>query len=143
MERVAMFTEPNRVRDLVGYVPSDVVRLMNRFIRFGYTPRGAAVLSSTALYVWLGSLNVSSAQNREGDRVVDMSSLTCGELLRVPVPQALIAVGWIGGFYAGLENDPKVNLRAFAEMADQIIALCRENESAGVMALVERTFHPR
>jgi hypothetical protein len=116
---------------------------MNRFIRFGCTPRGAAVLSSTALYVWLGSLNVSSAQNREGDRVVDMSSLTCGELLRVPVPQALIAVGWIGGFYAGLKNDPKVNLPAFAEMADQIIALCGENESTGVMALVERTFYLR
>jgi hypothetical protein len=30
----------------------------------------------------------------------------------------------------------------FADKADEIIALCRENESTTVMALVERTFHP-
>jgi hypothetical protein len=94
------------------------------------------------IYVWLGIVNLVGAESLEGNQVVDMSSLSCGEFLRIPLPQALIAVGWIGGFYAGLKNDPKVNVLVFADKADQIIALCRENESTGVMALVERTFHP-
>jgi hypothetical protein len=102
----------------------------------------AAIVSSTFLYAWLGVANLVSAGSPERNRVVDMSTLSCGELLRMPLPEALIAVGWIAGFYAGLKNDPKVNVPVVADKADQIIALCRENESTSVMALVERTFHP-
>jgi hypothetical protein len=102
----------------------------------------AAIVSFTFLYAWLGVANLVSAGSPERNRVVDMSTLSCGELLRMPLPEALIAVGWIAGFYAGLMNDPKVNVPVVADKADQIIALCRENESTSVMALVERTFHP-
>ena len=102
----------------------------------------AAILSFTLLYAWLEIVNPVSAESPEGNRIVDMSSISCGELLRMPLPEALIAVGWIGGFYAGLKNDPKVDVPMFADKADQIIALCSENESTTVMALVERTFHP-
>jgi hypothetical protein len=102
----------------------------------------AATLSFALLCAWLGVADFVSAESPEGNRVVDMSSVSCGELLRMPLPEALIAVGWIGGFYAGLKNDPKVDVPMFAEKADQIISLCRENESTNVMALVERTFHP-
>ena len=102
----------------------------------------ASIPFFTLIYACLGIVNLVSAESLEGSKVVDMSSLSCGELLRMPLPQTLIAVGWIGGFYAGLKNDPKVNVPVFADKADQIIALCRENELTGVMALVERTFHP-
>ena len=116
--------------------------LLDHLTRPSRTLPRAAVLSVTVLYTWLGIVNLVSAENSEGDRVVDMSSLSCGKLLGMPLPEALIAVGWIGGFYAGLKNDPKVNVPLFADKADQIIALCRENESTGVMALVERIFRP-
>jgi hypothetical protein len=116
--------------------------LLHHLTRLRGTLPRAAVLSFTVLYAWLGIVNLVSAEGLEGNRVVDMSALSCGEFLRIPLPQALIAVGWIGGFYAGLKNDPKVNVLVFADKADQIVALCRENESIGVMALVERTFHP-
>jgi hypothetical protein len=102
----------------------------------------ASIPFLTLFYVWLGIVNFVSAEGLEENRVADMSTLSCGEFLRIPLPQALIAVGWIGGFYAGLKNDPRVNVLVFADRADQIVALCRENESTGVMALVERTFHP-
>ena len=100
----------------------------------------ATIVSCTFLYTWVGIVNCINADDPEGNRVVDMSSFTCGEFLQLPLPQALIAVGWIGGFYAGLRDDPKVNVMEFADKADQIIALCRENQSIGVMALLERTF---
>ena len=102
----------------------------------------AGILCFTLLYTWLGIVSIVCAESPEKSRIVDMSSLSCGELLQLPLPQALIAVGWIGGFYAGLKNDPNVNVPEFADKADQIIALCRENESTSVMALVERTLHP-
>ena len=105
-------------------------------------PTRATVTFFTFLYAWLGVANLVSAGSPERNRVVDMSSVSCGEVLRMPLPEALIAVGWIAGFYAGLKNDPKVNVPVVADKADQIVALCRENESTSVMALVERTFHP-
>jgi hypothetical protein len=92
------------------------------------------------LCAWLGTVNLVRAESLEGNRIVDISALSCADLLRMPLPQALIAVGWIGGFYAGLKNDSRVNVLVFANDADQIIALCRKNESTSVMTLVERTF---
>jgi len=103
---------------------------------------GAATLFFTVFAAWLGIGNVVSAESPERNRVVDMSSLSCGDLLRMPLPEALIAVGWIGGFYAGVKNDPKVDVPMFANEADQVVALCRQDEAISVMALVERTFHP-
>jgi hypothetical protein len=58
----------------------------------------------------------------------------------MPLPEALIVVGWIGGFYAGLRNDPRVQLSIFADDADRILNLCRTSQSTSVMTLVERTF---
>jgi hypothetical protein len=100
----------------------------------------ATIVAYIFLYTWVGIVGCVGADEREQNRVVDMSSFTCAEFLQLPLPQALIAVGWIGGFYAGLRNDPNVNVPEFTDKADQIIALCREDQSIGVMALVERTF---
>jgi hypothetical protein len=95
------------------------------------------------LYAWVGITGPVDAESpKEGLIVVDMSSFSCGDLLRIPLPQALVVVGWFGGFYAGLNDDPKVNLSMFVNDAEEVIALCRENESTSVMALVERTFGP-
>jgi hypothetical protein len=99
-----------------------------------------AFLCCLLLCAWLGSVNFVRAESLEGNRIVDIPSLSCADLLQMPLPQALIAVGWIGGFYAGLKNDSRVNVLVFADDADQIITLCRKNESTSVMTLVERTF---
>jgi hypothetical protein len=64
-----------------------------------------AALSFTLLCAWLGVVSFVSAESAERIRVVDMASVSCGELLQMPLPQALIAVGWIAGFYAGVKND--------------------------------------
>ena len=61
-------------------------------------------------------------------------------MFRILLVEALIVVGWIGGFYAGLGNDPRVQPSIFADDADRILNLCRTNQSTSVMTLVERTF---
>jgi len=103
---------------------------------------GAAALSFTVISAWLGIGNAVSAESPERNRIVDMSSLSCGDLLRMPLPEALIAVGWIGGFYAGVKSDPKVDVPMFANEADQVVVLCRQDEAISLIALIERTFHP-
>jgi hypothetical protein len=63
---------------------------------------------------------------------------TIARFERMPLPRALVLAGWIGGFYAGLKNDTKVDVPAFVNNADHMIALCREHESMRLMALVEQ-----
>ena len=99
-----------------------------------------ALLCSVALCAWLATAKPIGAQSLEDNPSVDMSALSCADLLRMPLPEALIVVGWIGGFYAGLRNDPTVQLSIFADDADRILNLCRTNQSTSVMTLVERTF---
>jgi hypothetical protein len=70
-------------------------------------------------------------------QVVDVSLITCGDFLRMPLAQALVLVGWIGGFYAGRINDTKVEMQAFVGETERIISLCGENQSARLMTLVD------
>ena len=95
---------------------------------------------SIVLCAWLAIAKPLVAESLEDNPSVDMSALSCADLLRMPLPEALIVVGWIGGFYAGLRNDPTVQLSIFADDADRILNLCRTNQSTSVMTLVGRTF---
>ena len=78
------------------------------------------------------------AEDIETPRVVDIASITCGDFERLSLPTALVLVGWIGGFYAGLRDDTKVDPSAFGDKADHVLTLCRGNESTTLMALVEQ-----
>jgi len=98
------------------------------------------IFCSIVLCAWLAIAKPLVAESLEDNPSVDMSALSCADLLRMPLPEALIVVGWIGGFYAGLRNDPRVQLSIFADDADRILNLCRTNQSTSVMTLVERTF---
>jgi len=132
IESAAKRTAPIQFNHLVD-------SLVRGLLHFRSAALQTAFLCCVLLSAWLETVNLVRAESL-GNQIVDMSSLSCAELLRLPLPQALIAVGWVGGFYAGLKNDSRVNILMFAGDADQIIALCRKNESTSVMTLVERTF---
>ena len=99
-----------------------------------------AFLCCVVVCAWVATMKPVRAESFEENQTVDISSLSCADLLRMPLPQALIVVGWIGGFYAGLKNDTRVQVLKFADDADKIITLCRTSGSTSVMTLVERTF---
>ncbi len=63
--------------------------------------------------------------------------ITCGEFGRMPLLRALVLVGWVGGFYDGRKNDTKVEVLAFADMAERMNSPIRDNELMRLMALVE------
>lgn len=97
-----------------------------------------AALSVIVLHAHVGMSLSARAEDLEGQQVVDVSLITCGEFGRMPLPRALVLVGWVGGFYDGRKNDTQVEVPAFVDMAERVISLCRENESMRLMALVDR-----
>ena len=96
-----------------------------------------AAMSVIVLLAHVGMSFSARADDLEGQRVVDVSLITCGEFLRMPLVRAFVLVGWVGGFYAGRKNDTKVDVLAFADEAERVISLCRENESMRLMTLVD------
>ena len=105
----------------------------------------ARTLATSFMVLFQAAVAVDSwarAGDVETPRVVDIASITCGDFERLSLPTALVLVGWIGGFYAGLRDDTKVDPSAFGDKADHVLALCRGNESMTLMALVEQELRP-
>lgn len=100
--------------------------------------RGGLALPIIALAVAVmsGAPAVAEELGHEQE-IVDVSRITCGEFGRMPLPRALVLVGWIGGFYAGQTRETRVEVPAFIEVADRVIALCREDEAKRLMAVVD------
>jgi hypothetical protein len=90
------------------------------------------------LHAHVGMSFSARAEDLKAQQVVDVSLITCGEFGRMPLPRALVLVGWVGGFYDGRKNDTKVEMLAFVDMAERVISLCRENESMRLTALIDQ-----
>ena len=99
--------------------------------------RSMAAMLVIVLHAHVGTSSSARAEDLEGQQVVDASLITCGEFGRMPLLRALVLVGWVGGFYDGRKNDTKVEVLAFADMAERVSSPCRDNESMRLMALVE------
>ena len=90
--------------------------------------RSMAAMLVIVLHAHVGTSFSARAEDLEGQQVVDVSLITCGEFGRMPLLRALVLVGWVGGFYDGRKNDTKVEVLAFVDMAERVISLCRDNE---------------
>jgi hypothetical protein len=100
--------------------------------------KSIAALFAIALHLYLSIVSSAQADDMEGKpEVVDVSLITCGEFGRMPLPRALVLVGWIGGFYAGRNGDTKVEVHTFVDAAERVIAVCREHESMRLMVAVD------
>lgn len=83
--------------------------------------RSMAAMSVIVLLAYVGVSFSARADDLEGQRVVDVSLITCGEFLRMPLARAFALVGWAGGFYAGRKNDTKVEVLAFVDETEPVI----------------------
>jgi hypothetical protein len=107
-------------------------------------PRSArawGIFSLILLFALLRMHSVARADDLEEHRIVDASLLTCGDVERLTLPRALVTIGWVGGFYAGLKNDTRVDIPIFVDRAERVISFCRENQSMRLMAVVEQELH--
>jgi hypothetical protein len=80
----------------------------------------------------------ANAEDLWNQRIVNASLVTCEDFGRLTLPRALVAIGWVGGFYAGRKNDVMVDLQLFLDRAERVIAFCRENPSLRLEAVVEQ-----
>src|SRR5690242_4105360 len=84
--------------------------------------RSLAVIPLILLHAHFGLISLSRAEDLGDHQIVDMSSVTCGDFERFPLPRALVAIGWVGGFYAGLKNDTRVDIPVFVDKAERVMS---------------------
>jgi hypothetical protein len=89
-----------------------------------------AILSCGIALV-LGVAETSRAQG-----VVDMSNITCEQLLTAS-PNAIDAAVWLSGYYNGLQKNTKLDLGQFKKNAEVIVAECRTNPKKTLMQTVD------
>lgn len=100
--------------------------------------RLAAALSMLLIAISEGA--VSARAQVLGEQYIDIAIVPCRELVQLPGPQALILVGWLGGYVAGLRNESRVDRRKFIEGAERVLTQCRENESLSLIEVAKQEF---
>jgi hypothetical protein len=69
--------------------------------------------------------------------MVDMSSITCGQLLK-GTPNSIEAAIWLSGYYNGLSKNTMLNLNQFKKNADAVVRGCAQNRASTVMQVIEK-----
>jgi hypothetical protein len=105
-------------------------------------PRPAIRLAA-ALSIFLIAISEGAVSARAqvlGEQYIDIALVPCRELVRLPLPQALVLVGWLGGYVAGLRSESRVDRRKFIEGAERVLTQCRENESLPLIEVAKQEF---
>ncbi len=83
----------------------------------------------------LGPLNPLRAE------VIDMASVTCGDLLNMKSDEAGSILLWTHGYFGGLANDTKFDTDAFKDAAKEIGEYCAKNKKVTLISAIKELTH--
>ncbi len=95
-----------------------------------------AKLKLFALWPLVGLLAVPAAQAQV---TIDVSKITCEQLLQSKVAAPRIIAIWLSGFYNGKRNNTVLDTQAMDSKASKVMNYCGSNLSMAVMQAVETT----
>ena len=83
------------------------------------------IVSSAALAI------VANAPARAD--AVDMSTVTCGQLMVMPAEGVSFMLTWVQGYLAGTDEELSMDPDALGKSIDATVAYCKENEEMSVL----------
>ena len=83
------------------------------------------IVSSAALAI------VANAPARAD--AVDMSTVTCGQLMTMPAEGVSFMLTWVQGYLAGTDEELSMDPDALGKSIDATVAYCKENEEMSVL----------
>lgn len=69
--------------------------------------------------------------------VIDMASVTCGELISMKADEAGSILLWTHGYFGGLADDTKFDPKAFEEIAKAIGEYCSKNKKVTLISAIK------
>ena len=73
----------------------------------------------------------------QAQATMDMSKVTCAQIIGGPVDDAIATAIWFSGYYNGKRNNTNVNLHQFRANADVVVKHCQQNPKMTVMQAVD------
>jgi hypothetical protein len=64
---------------------------------------------------------------------VDMSTVTCGQLMTMPAEGVSFMLTWVQGYLAGTDEELSMDPDALGKSIDATVAYCKENEEMSVL----------
>jgi hypothetical protein len=64
---------------------------------------------------------------------VDMSTITCGQLLGMPADGVSFMLTWVQGYVAGTDEELSMDPDALSKSIDATVAYCKENQEMSVL----------
>ena len=64
---------------------------------------------------------------------IDMSTITCGDMLNSNADDAGNLLIWLDGWLAGQADDTMLDAQTLSDQVDGIVSVCQENPSMSVM----------
>ena len=83
-------------------------------------------------------LSIAAPAAAEDKMVVDMSKMTCGELVRLGFQDFAGITMWMSGYYNASVRSTVIDLYEFAQAAKTVKDYCSTNQRATVMSAAER-----
>ena len=68
--------------------------------------------------------------------IIDMASITCGELIAMKADEAGSILLWTHGYFGGLADDTKFDPNAFQEIAKGVGAYCATNKKVTLISAI-------
>jgi acid stress chaperone HdeB len=83
------------------------------------------------------SLAILLASAAQAQVTIDVSKITCEQLLQNKVADKRNLAIWLSGFQAGKRNDPVVDRLAVESNAERITGYCYSNPNVAVMQAID------
>jgi acid stress chaperone HdeB len=64
---------------------------------------------------------------------VDMSTITCGQLMAMPADGVSFMLAWVQGYLAGADEELSMDPDALGKSIDATVAYCKENQEMSVL----------
>jgi acid stress chaperone HdeB len=97
--------------------------------------------SKLVLYVGVAALLSISAANAQV--TIDVSKITCEQLVLYQITNSENIAVWLHGYYSGKQGTTTVDTQAFKANADKVRAYCRMNSKVTVMQAIETVLGPK
>ena len=88
------------------------------------------------LWIAAAAVSIAAAGPARAD-VIDMASITCGEIINMKSDDAGTILVWVHGFYGGKADDTKLDLNSFQEAVKHIAGYCSEHPNVTLLSAVE------
>ena len=86
----------------------------------------------TALIVSTATLAILAAAPARAD-AVDMSTITCGQLLAMKADEVSFMLTWVQGYMAGTEEELSMDPEALGKSVTDTVTYCGENQEMSVI----------